>query len=195
MDKPLGLILMGGKSRRMGRDKAGLVFHQLPQYLHLNHLLENCGLKALLSLREEQLNELSSDKPYVLDAYGDAGPLGAILSAQDQYPQAAFLVIPCDMPRIDESLLRLLIQNRKPKESQVCLFQHPSNHNPEPFPSIWEASTHSVLQKAVAKGNLGVKKLLQKFTLNQLYQADPHYFLNVNHPEEYRNFLDSELDD
>ncbi len=97
---------MGGKSRRMGHDKAGLVFHQLPQYLHLNHLLENCDIKALLSLREEQLNELSSDKPYILDTYGDAGPLGAILSAQDPYLQSALLAIPCDMLRIYESLLK-----------------------------------------------------------------------------------------
>ncbi|MEY2161212.1 molybdenum cofactor guanylyltransferase [Rhodanobacter sp. FW106-PBR-LB-2-11] len=99
----IGVVLAGGQSTRMGRDKALLDWHGRP-------LLE----RQLEALRASGVDELrvSGDRPGyrgVADAQPGLGPLGGLASiAGSLVGDADLLVIPVDMPLLGAALLRRL---------------------------------------------------------------------------------------
>src|SRR5512134_3524254 len=101
-----GLIMAGGFSSRLGRDKFAIPWHGLPQWQYLGNLLSGLGLPVYISCRKEQAASLRGPWPLIPDAFGPVGPAGGILSAMEAVPQTAFLVIACDMPLVDAVTLR-----------------------------------------------------------------------------------------
>ena len=87
------LILIGGKSSRMGTDKGLLNYHGKPQREYLFDLAKKYCTEVYFSCRaEQQFSEQS-----IIDTYS-LGPMGGILSAFDFNPNTAWLVVACDMP-------------------------------------------------------------------------------------------------
>lgn len=110
-----GLLLAGGASRRMQRDKAQLVYAGEPQLLRAWHLLEAVTERAFLSVRDSQRQDpLRAGLAQIVDSYAAIGPAAGILSAQQACPGVAWLVIACDLPLLDEGTLRKLIDARDP---------------------------------------------------------------------------------
>src|ERR1700690_4215463 len=100
--KIFGLILAGGYSRRMGRDKALLEFHGRPQVQYIFDLLNKYCDQVFLSKRVDQKDH--KNIPTINDApeFTDHGPLGGILSAMKEFPDANWLVLACDLPFITD---------------------------------------------------------------------------------------------
>src|SRR4051812_48306686 len=113
-DAPLlGLVLGGGQSRRMGRDKASLAYHGKPQIVHAWELLRQAGLEAYVSCRTDQAEaEGFQGLPQISDRFLGFGPMGGILSALLFRRDAAFLVLACDLPFLDKEALSHLIATR-----------------------------------------------------------------------------------
>ena len=104
-----GLLLCGGASRRMRRDKAQLNYSGEPQLLRAWRLLTAFTERAFVSVRDSQHDEpLRASLPQLIDTYDAVGPVAGILSAHDAFPDAAWLVIACDLPLLDETTLRTL---------------------------------------------------------------------------------------
>lgn len=112
-----GLVLAGGGSARMRKDKALLEYHGKPQAAHAFDLLAaRCG-KVFLSCRADQDRDVRPGLealPRILDAYPDLGPLAGILSALDAHPDAAWLVAACDLPYLDAASVDALVSGRDP---------------------------------------------------------------------------------
>jgi molybdenum cofactor guanylyltransferase len=107
------LILLGGKSSRMGEDKARLIYHHKPQYLHLAEIFSSLGIPAFLSCRNDQLSNYSqSDLNLIEDTFLNLGPMSGILSALRTDPKSAWLVVACDIPLLDATVIEELIANR-----------------------------------------------------------------------------------
>ena len=83
-DKIYGLVLSGGKSTRMGRDKGLIAYHGIPQRDHLYQLLENSCDKTFMSIRKEQEAEISSEFNTIVDEDVFKGPFKTCL--RDSYP-------------------------------------------------------------------------------------------------------------
>lgn len=100
-----GLLLAGGRSRRMGRDKAWLDFRGTPLWQHQCTLLRAAGCREVL---------VSGALPGGLpDGVADAGPLAGIDAARRTLQSrglvaGSLLVIPVDMPLLDAPLLGAL---------------------------------------------------------------------------------------
>lgn len=126
MAAPLyGLVLAGGKSTRMGEDKAALDYHGRPQAAHALDLLATACAKVFLSCRADQAGlPAYAGHPRIHDAHIGLGPLGGILSALDAHPEAAFLVAACDLPFLDRAAVAALAAGRDP-EALATAFEGP----------------------------------------------------------------------
>jgi molybdopterin-guanine dinucleotide biosynthesis protein A len=180
-----GLVLAGGRSTRMGRDKAALEFDGRTQLQRAFGLLAPLTARCFVSVRPDQLEDpLRAAYPQIVDLpNGPSGPLGGIRAAQLAHPEAAWLVIACDLPLLDAATLQHLIARRDPARMAIA-FRSSTDGLPEPLCALWEPASAGALAAMIA-GGLGCprKYLIQSDTL-LLDQPNPHSLDNVNTPQD-----------
>ena len=177
-----GLILIGGKSKRMGESKGALVYHQVQQQYHLYHLLEFFCTSVYLSCKEEQVSNISPNYNCIVDKYGDIGPLGGILSAFAKEQNKAWFVVACDMPYVTVEDLSYLCQERI--EGKVAtVFK--SKSGVEPLLGIWEMSSLPHLKTAFDEGKYGLRKILEDKEVNIIKLKTDKVVSNINTKAAY----------
>jgi molybdopterin-guanine dinucleotide biosynthesis protein A len=178
-----GLVLAGGRSRRMGTDKGLLAYHGRPQQDVMMDMLELLCDKVYLSCRPDQAGEWAFNHEVLADTFTGLGPMGAILSAFRHEPDAAWLVVACDLPLLDEATLRFLLDNRQPAAAATT-FRSPMNEFPEPLVALWEPKSYLLLLQFLAQGYSCPRKVLINSPVHLLDAPGPDALLNVNTPEE-----------
>ena len=187
LETPLyGLILSGGKSSRMGMDKATLDYHGKPQSEFLYELVKGYCDRTFLSIRKEQLADVSADFPYILDNDEYRGPFNGLLSAHLLFPEVAWMVFACDLPLLDTKTIELLVHNRDAKKDATALATRESGL-PEPLAAIWEPKG---LQKAMDYLKTSTSSCPRKFLINSdihlLFPKDDKVLTNANSLDEYK---------
>ena len=179
-----GLVLGGGASRRMRHDKALIDYHGEPQLLWTFKLLSALLPRVFVSVREQQRDEpLRRALPQIVDTLDDAGPAAGILAAQAQYPGVAWLVVACDLPRLDAATLRHLLAMRDPaREATAFLSAH--DQLPEPLCALWEPASHARLLARVHAGKPCPRKALIEANTRLLQPLAAQALDNINTPEE-----------
>ena len=179
-----GLLLSGGASRRMQRDKAQLAYAGEPQLLRTWRLLEAVTERAFVSVRADQVDDpLRAGFAQIVDRRADVGPAAGILSAQDTHPDVAWLVLACDLPLLDETTLRTLIDARDPA-TDATVFTSRFDGLPEPLCALWEPSSHALLRQRVDGGSYCPRKALMMSRIT-LLPAPGNALDNINTPEEF----------
>lgn len=179
-----GLLLSGGTSKRMQRDKAQLSYAGEPQLLRAWRLLQAVTEKAFVSLRNDQQDDpLRAGMPQIVDRYDAIGPAAGILSAQQAHPGVAWLVLACDLPLLDESTLRLLTAARDPAADATAFISR-FDGLPEPLCALWEPSSHALLMQRVDGGSHCPRKALI-LSRTTLLPAPGDMLDNINTPEEF----------
>jgi molybdopterin-guanine dinucleotide biosynthesis protein A len=183
--KIFGLILAGGYSRRMGQDKGLLEIHGLPQIEHVYDLLEPFCSKVFLSKRPDQ--EAYKDIPFINDSskYFNLGPIGGILSAMEEFPRNAWLVVACDLPFITAETIQTLLAHRDP-EKMATAFISTQDGLPEPLCAVWERHAYAILLNSLRKGLHCPRKILIQDAPCLLNQHNPHWLDNINTFQEYQ---------
>ena len=177
-----GLVLAGGKSQRMGTDKGLINYHGKAQREYMADILTSLCDQTYLSFRQGQL-DAPSTYPIIEDRFLGLGPFGAIASAFLQAPNHAWLVVACDLPLLDESTLKHLVDNRNPS-SIATAFNSPVNEFPEPLIAIWEPKSYPVLMQFLTQGYSCPRKVLINSEVHLLDAPDGNKLMNVNHPED-----------
>jgi molybdopterin-guanine dinucleotide biosynthesis protein A len=185
--KPMlfGLVLAGGKSVRMGRDKGAITWHGKEQRYHMADLLQDICGDVFISCRPEQQNEIDINYKTLPDTYEGGGPLVAILSAFRERPDVAWLVVACDLPLLDAPTLQHLVANRN-SNAIATTYQSPFDQLPEPLITIWEPASYAVLLAHVAEGYKCPRKALIRNSeqVRMLLPPDVNCLLNANTPED-----------
>lgn len=177
-----GLVLAGGHSTRMGRDKAMLRYHGNSQMERTASLLNTVCDRVFVSCRLEQLDAYAASAiPAITDSYLDLGPLGGVLSAQRQHPEAAWLVAACDLPFIDRDTISSLIAGRDPFRFATS-FISGNNNAPEPLLTIYEPKSRRRLLEQHASGNDSLLSFLKHSRISLLQPETPSVLINVNDP-------------
>lgn len=184
--RPLyGLVLAGGRSTRMQQDKAALDYHGKPQARHAGELLSSHCAKTFVSVRDEQSADAAvRDLPQICDRHLGFGPMGGILSAMHEHPEAAWLVLACDLPFVDDSLLTHLLANRDPMRPATA-YRSSSDSLPEPLCTIWEPKSIFTLLHFMGLGYRCPRKVLINTEICLLEQPFEYALDNANRPEEY----------
>ena len=179
-----GLVLAGGKSTRMGRDKTQLVYHGKAQRNYVVEILENNLLQTFVSVAKD---EKISTQEYIHDKFVDLGAFGAICSAFQHDPNKAWLVVAIDLPFVTENLIKLLLKNRDPKKVATAI-KGKSKEFVEPLITIYEPKAYPVLLSYLAQGYSCPRKVLINSDV-EIVEVDDDLIRNVNTPDEYQRAL------
>lgn len=176
-----GLVLIGGRSKRMGQDKSLMAFHDQDQRTHHYHLLHKHCAGVYLSCNQDQAETLAL--PFIVD-FDEQGPLSGILSAFHLHPTTAWLVLACDMPFVTDDLISELVCHRDPAKLATC-FTH---QFPEPLCAIYEPASYPLMNSWMAKGNLSPRDFLQHHDIATIPHASSNAFHNINTPQDVKKF-------
>ncbi len=178
-----GLVLAGGHSRRMGCDKCAISVHGVPQARHEYTLLADVVGKAFVSVRPDQRSVAALEGlPRIDDCYESAGPIGGVLSAMEAYPDAAWLVLACDLPFADARAVRTLLLNRDPSRQGTAFMA--SDGFFEPLFAIYEPSLYPQLRERFAAGRSSLREALADADVRLLCPPEDRMLFNVNTPED-----------
>ncbi|GAB3020269.1 hypothetical protein GCM10027284_44490 [Cyclobacterium sediminis] len=183
-----GLVLIGGKSSRMNRDKSGLTYHDKSQKDHVSDLLQKHCKKVFLSCNEVQHERLQEKYLTIKDKIEGLGPMGGILSAFMGNPDGAWLSVACDLPFLTEETIAFLLKNRNPSKL-ATVFLDSDGKFPEPLITIWEPRAYPVLLRYLSQGYSCPRKVLINSEVEILQAPDVREFQNVNDPEAYASAL------
>ncbi len=184
MSAVFGLVLAGGRSTRMGRDKAALGWQGRPALDRAFELLAAVTKRAFVSLRADQAADpLRAGRPHILDGEAGSGPVAGIMAAQAAHPEAAWLVLACDLPFADHATLEHLLSRRAPDQLATA-YRSAHDGLPEPLCAVWEPTSRKPLAEFVAAGRHCPRKFLIQSDAALIDLPDPCALDNVNTPAE-----------
>jgi molybdopterin-guanine dinucleotide biosynthesis protein A len=179
------LVLAGGRSTRMQRDKAALTYHGRSQLEWAVSLLQPHAQRVFVSVRPDQTGDpVRARFDQIVDTHENLGPVAGIMAAQTKHQQVAWLVLACDLPFLDNATLTHLIAARQPQRLATA---YRSSHDglPEPLCAIYEPASREPLLAHVAKGKDCPRKFLINSDVQLIDEPNPHALDNVNTPDEY----------
>jgi molybdopterin-guanine dinucleotide biosynthesis protein A len=186
MTKPAplyGLVLAGGESRRMGRDKALLDYHGRPQVEWAWHTLSRHGERVFVSVRAEHAADgVRSALPRIVDGSLGSGPIAGIAAAQAAHPEVAWLVVACDLPFLSDATLAHLVERRG--ASPVTAYRSAHDGLPEPLCAIYEPATRQAIVDFIGTGKHCPRKYILGAAVPLVDLPEATALDNVNTPEE-----------
>jgi molybdopterin-guanine dinucleotide biosynthesis protein A len=197
-----GFVLAGGRSSRMGEDKALVQLGGQPLVAHALGILRQAGLAASVA---GSRSPLAAFAPVVEDSQSDLGPLGGVCAAFSSTSVRWAVFLPIDLPLLPASLVAFLLDHVRLTGSAVTLCS--VNGYPQTFPVVVDRATLPALEIALASGHRGCFSALQAasaslsqpmsvLAVEMLVQAGQvahpdslpaaRWFLNVNAPADLR---------
>jgi molybdopterin-guanine dinucleotide biosynthesis protein A len=180
-----GLILAGGSSSRMHRDKATLPYRGKSQLDRTFELARRHVPEVFVSVRATQTADPArAQHPMIVDSVTGEGPIVGIRSALAAHPQVAWLVLACDLPFLSDAALAQLLRERD-AERLATAYRSAHDGLPEPLCAIWERAAAPALAAYQDDGGRCPRKFLIRHTVRLLEPLDVRALDNVNTPEEY----------
>jgi molybdopterin-guanine dinucleotide biosynthesis protein A len=176
------LILAGGKSQRMGRDKALITRPDGSRQIDwLARLAADSGGQVFLSSRDHSAPPV--DLPVIVDADPGTGPLAALAAVHAACPDQAVLVLGCDLFLLDAATVKHLLDHRDPSRRATC-FANRIDGRPEPLCAIYEVSGISRAAATLARGERCARHFLEALDPLVLELPDPAALDNANTLQE-----------
>lgn len=181
---PAGIVLAGGASLRMGRDKAGIELHgETLAGSAARRLSAVCPEVALADAGRALLLGL----PSLPDGPG-RGPAAGLLGAAQRFPGRPLLALACDLPRVPVALLAELAGSGPDIDWAVPRWAG----GIEPLCALWSPRALAVLAKRVEQGRFALWPLAEEaLTVRWLegdllagFGAPEEVFFNVNTPQD-----------
>ncbi|GFK95662.1 putative molybdenum cofactor guanylyltransferase [Fundidesulfovibrio magnetotacticus] len=184
---PAAVILAGGQSRRLGRDKAAVLMEGRTLLERAVALAGNFCAEVAVSGRDP--GPLPGVSCWFLDERPGNGPMGGILTALERF-RAPCLVLSCDLPFLDRSTLGTLLAawRTRPPHALMTTFAQIETDYIEALVSVYEPGAADVMRRALDQGQ---RKLSRAFPPALRHDvpytvANARPFFNVNTPEELR---------
>ncbi len=174
------LILTGGKSSRMGQDKASLEIGGITQLDRILSIIQPLTEHLFLSVGHGDIHP--RDHPTLPDLEPRPGPLGGLQAAFHHDPQALWLLIACDLPLIKHSDLQNLIEHHDQNTDATC-FLNPLDQHPEPLCAIYSPTASQKLDELIEKNQRCARRFLASLNRTDLKPSSSKSLLNLNRPE------------
>ncbi len=181
------VILIGGRSSRMGVDKAFITIDGIPAAERLYKKLIPHFDEVFFSAAPSQPSPVPGVR-CVYDYVADKGPLAGLATALSSSPYRSNFVIACDIPEIDIPLMRKLLSLLTEYEIAVPAF---TSQRTEP---LFGAYNRSVGETAKRLLDEGISKVLSLFSLHKtgvIAAADTGWYANLNTPDDLDRYTSS----
>ncbi len=187
-----GLVLVGGKSRRMGFDKSTIQKGGLPIREYLYTLLYAHVEEVYFSIRPDQVSAFDG-KEVLDDRFVGLGPMGGILTAFMHNPNRAWLVVATDLLGLDREALEYLIAHRNPS-AVATAFVNPVTQMPDPLCTIWEPRAYGYLLEFLRQGHSCPRKVLLNTDVQLVQPQSEGWLFNANTPGDLQLFYSHSFD-
>lgn len=179
-----GLVLAGGRSQRMGSDKAALEVGGQRLLERAVSLLRASLDDVRVSVAADQADDLlRSGYPLVIDSVSDGGPSAGLVAAHLAEPDAAWLVVACDMPLLDDLCISGLIRARDPLAGATAW--RGADGEPEPLCALYEPSNLAAFAAQISSGaNPGPRAWLRASGAYLLQPPEAGLFASANTPAD-----------
>ena len=176
------VIIAGGKSSRMQRDKALLPFGGYStlseyQYQRFKPFFSN----IYLSTKENKFNFPCS---IISDKYKDSSPLVALISIFETLDVDEVFILSVDSPFIPIEVCEKLYSISKDEDSIIVA---KSNFGLEPLCGIYKRSILSIAKDRLNENRHRLQSLLSEVNTKEVYFENEELFMNLNHPHEYED--------
>jgi molybdopterin-guanine dinucleotide biosynthesis protein A len=201
--EPAGFVLAGGRSSRMGADKALVPFAGQPLVVHALSVLRRARLSATIAGAR---SALAGFAPVVEDAVPDRGPLGGICAAMASTAAQWAIFLPVDLPLLPPSLVVFLVDRARSSGAVVVV---PSVDGfAQTFPAAVDRAALPVFEAELNEGRGGcfsafqaaaakLGRSMEVVPVEPLYEqglvshpdglVPDRWFLNVNAPGDLRS--------
>jgi molybdopterin-guanine dinucleotide biosynthesis protein A len=150
------VVLVGGRSRRMGRPKQNLRRGGLTLAEIAVAAVEGFVHRVVLA-GDGPVPESLDGLERIADIPGLAGPLGGILAAMRRTPESAWIVSACDMPRIRREAVEWLLSQRGP--GVWAILPRGAAARVEPLFALYEPQMKNTLERRAAMARFGFQRL------------------------------------
>ncbi len=178
-----GLILTGGRSSRLGKDKYLIEYHGVSQVRYLYDLLVSMGLETFVSCNKEQEDDLKHDFPLIVDKLKEIGPMGALSAAFEMKTSAAWLVVACDLPFVNEETISTLMEARS-EEHMLTTYQDVKSDFFETTISIYEPQVNAAMKNAYAMEQYSLRKAIDYEQIKIIPSIRSNELFNANTQNE-----------
>lgn len=181
-------VLVGGASRRMGRDKATLDLDGTPLVDRVASALGACVARVRIVCRPE--GHLGIGFERIEDRHAERAPLVGICAALRACEAGAMVIAACDLPRIEPRVVLALL-SLVPEDGGPEIVAPMSDRGPEPLLAVYRPSLVPEIERRIARGDLSLQALLRAcdtlfVPARDLRAVDPGLLSlrNLNRPED-----------
>jgi len=185
-----GIILAGGMSRRLGRNKVLVPMGGEPLVNRVNGRLSQVANRTVVVVNSrERASELElPDKVrVVVDIHPDRATLGGIFTGLSEADTQWSIVVGCDMPFLNVTLLRKMLEFREGYDAVVPVV----DGYPEPTHALYSRTCLPAIERKVLANDLKIARFYDEVRINflpeaQVDQLDPEglSFFNINTPQD-----------
>jgi molybdopterin-guanine dinucleotide biosynthesis protein A len=182
-----GVVLVGGRSQRMGRDKARLLWDGVPLWRRQRRLLERAGARpVLLALRPYQ-RSFGERAREIRDRHTDLGPISGLQAALAASAAEWVAVLAVDMPHIDPAWFRRLRARCRPGGVGAVVVE-PEGY--QPLAAIYPGAALPIVARRIQEGKLSLQGLVAELVRRRrlvplrLAKSERWRAANWNHPAD-----------
>jgi len=180
------VILAGGRSRRMGRDKALLPFggyETLAEYQYRR--LSRIFPRVLLSAKEDKF---PFQAPLIPDTSDESSPMVALASILSTVKSEAVFILGVDLPFVDEAVIgKLLEAFAHHPEAEAVIPVSPQG--PEPLCALYARRLLPKIEASLRADMHRLQDLFESGEIIKILFDDAKAFANLNRPEEYEEAM------
>jgi molybdopterin-guanine dinucleotide biosynthesis protein A len=179
-EKLTGLVVCGGASSRMGRDKSLLQYHNKEQRYHIADMLDPYCKDVYFSLNESQINTDTSYKAFIdLPQYSNCGPMAALLTACYFLPESNLVVIGCDYPLLTDKELESFISSLEDNTTSKAFYNEEERFY-EPLLAYYAAPMIQAIKAQFEEGNASLQRVLKECGTEQYFPKDKNSIKSVD---------------
>lgn len=183
-----GIILAGGRSKRMGKDKSLLIFED-------KTLLQRMIDEQKKLIRDVYVigkgTESFDNAEGILDKVENLGPIGGLFTAMSEIHANWYLISPCDMPFLKHTELKVILDEIENNRYEAIIAE--SKKGIEPLVAVYSSKIFPLMKQNIKNGNYAIRALFDKINKRflkfdeQIFEKD--IFFNINYPVDYKNAL------
>jgi molybdopterin-guanine dinucleotide biosynthesis protein A len=183
------VLLAGGESRRMGRDKAAVVFRGEPLWRRQIRILRDLGPEKIFVSARTESSWLPADTELLLDEPPSRGPLSGLTRAIVQMQTSHLLALAVDMPFITREQLRLLCTMISQDRGVVPVL----GYRTEPLAAVYPAAAAADFVTALGGTDFSLQSIVRKLVAEEKLELfavpveDRHFYRSVNEPSDLKD--------